>query len=124
MARRQILLPRLIDAYVHAAMSHAQLECVEGGAVAATVPQAFGVVALAANERDCLDELITRLAEWVCGALADGEALPIIDGVDPNRAAAETIEFCRALYPARAANEFFESEEQFEAALTRWESGA
>ncbi len=116
-------LPQPLDAYVHAVMAHAQLECVEGGAVAATVPEAFGVVALAADERACLDELYVRLAEWVCGALTGGEELPVIDGVDPNHVDAGTLKLSRALYPATVTGEFFENEEQFEAALTRWEKG-
>lgn len=116
-------LPQPIDGYIHAAMAHAQLECVDGGAVAATVPEAFGVVALGTDERDCLDDLYARLAEWVCGALADGEALPVIDGINPNDIDSQTREACRALYPAGTSGAFFENEEQLEVALARWEKG-
>jgi len=76
---------RVVDAYIRAAMKHAFLEPVDGGAVAATVPEAFGVVALGATEQDCLDDLHARLEDWVCASLSKGDELPVIGGIDLGR---------------------------------------
>lgn len=113
--------PGVIDAYIRAVMKHAFLEPVDGGAVAATVPQAFGVVALGGTEQDCLDDLRMRLEDWVCASLSKGDELPVIDDIDLGHADRQSLAAYLASRSTPTAGEFFENEQEFEAALARWE---
>ncbi|HLZ70033.1 MAG TPA: hypothetical protein VKV26_09030 [Dehalococcoidia bacterium] len=112
--------PAVIDAYIRAAMQHARLECVDD-VVAATVPEAFGLVALGATEQDCLDDLRAQLEDWVRGSLADGETLPVIDGI---ALSPENIQPPGAQHTPTAPTRpkrYFEDEAQLQAVLSRWE---
>jgi predicted RNase H-like HicB family nuclease len=110
----------MVDAYIRAAMTHALIELVDD-AVAATVPEAFGVVAFGATKQDCLDDLYARLEEWVCAGVANGEELPIIEGIEFSFADRRALAAYHAPSRTTTDSDFFENEQEFEAALSRWE---
>ena len=109
-----------IEAYIHALMKRAQLECTDG-VLAATIPDAFGIVAMGATEQTCLDDLRSRLEDWVRGSLAEGETLPVIDGLDLNHMEAPAQATQQAPPAGTRDQRFFEGEAQLETALSRWE---
>jgi predicted RNase H-like HicB family nuclease len=111
-------LPTIVDNYVCAAMKHAFLERVDD-AFAATVPEAFGVVALAATEQDCLADLRARLEDWVCVSRSNGFALPVIEGIDLNSVEGLPPSLSDHGNPRGASRQVFENEHEFEAALDR-----
>lgn len=112
--------PAVIDAYIRAAIQHARLECVDG-VIAATIPEAFGLVAMGATEQACLDDLRARLEDWVQGSLAEGEALPAIDGIVLDRTNVRASSAERAAGADSRGRRFFKDEAQLQAALSRWE---
>lgn len=74
----------IVEDYVLAAMRRAVFERLEGGTIAATVPEAFGVVAFGGDGRECLGNLYERLADWALVSLERGYELPVLDDIDLN----------------------------------------
>jgi hypothetical protein len=81
-------------------------------------------VALDPTEQDCFDDLHVRLEDWVCASLSKGDVLHVIDGIDLKRADTKAFVAYHASRSRRAAGEFFDDEDEFEAALGRWERGS
>lgn len=113
-------LPTVVETYIQAAMKCASFEHIDG-IVAATVPGAFGVMAFGATKRDCLDDLRARLEEWVAVSLADGIALPAFGGISFSGADKEALTESNHRRLEATGRASFASEEEFLAALARWD---
>lgn len=76
----------ILTDYVESALSQSVFEKLEDGSCAGTIPGCPGVVAFGANLRACKDELRSTLEDWVLVGLKLGHTLPVIAGLDLNRA--------------------------------------
>jgi hypothetical protein len=120
MQERTVPLPSVIDAYIHAAMKRASFERIDG-IVAATVPGAFGVMAFGDTKQACLGDLRSRLEEWVVASLAECIALPTFGGISFSEADKLAIAAHLSCPPKVTDRESFQNEEEFLAALARWD---
>lgn len=72
-----------LNAYLQAAMDHAQFETLPGDeGVFGNIPGLDGVWANAPNVEQCRDELESALEDWVLVGLRLGHDIPPIGGVD------------------------------------------
>ena len=65
-------------------MHRAEYEKLEDGTYYAAVPGLQGVYADATSLEACRDELQSALEDWILFGLANGFAIPPIDGIDLN----------------------------------------
>lgn len=72
--------------YVEQALSQAAYDKLEDGTFAGRIPQCKGVIAFGATLRECQDELRSTLKDWILVGLKLGHSLPVIAGIDLNRA--------------------------------------
>lgn len=110
----------IVEQYAYAALKRAIFEQLQDGTISGYVPECRGVFAFGADVHACAVDLFARLEDWVRVTLAHGNCLPAIDGIDLNQDANRIL----ATYhsnpePESAPGEFFEDEEQLEAAFER-----
>lgn len=106
-----MILLTIVEDYVLAALKHAVPEELEDGTIAATVPDAPGVIAFGADRHDCARDLFGRIEDWVRVSLTYGYQLPVLDGIDLN---AESSSILATYGQSRNHTEqsaFFENEE-------------
>ena len=113
-------LPTIVNAYIHAAMKRALVERLDDGTLAATIPEAFGVVAFGTDQLELGADLYARLEDWVGVSRSKGYILPVIDDIDLNSEDGQALAAYHKADPTPIANEIFENEQEFEAALDRW----
>jgi len=78
----------MIVRYLEAALAKAIYEKLEDGTFAGRIPACPGVLAFANTQRSCQIELRSVLEDWVLVGLQLGDTLPVIDGIDLNKKAA------------------------------------
>jgi predicted RNase H-like HicB family nuclease len=105
--------------YVIAALRTASFERLDDGSVGATVPLCPGVIAFGADVRECLMELYTRLDDYVRVSLAHGRELPSINGISPSTPEEPSQSPISGDTSRTSANDFYENEDQLEAAFRR-----
>ena len=109
----------IVQDYVWALVKRAQIERLEEGGVAATVPEAPGVVASGDDLRECVDDLIKRLESWVNVGLEKRWRLPVVDDIDLNSEQGQAL---AAWHPGAARpirGEFYANEAELKAAFDR-----
>lgn len=77
----------VLSDYFDAAIADAAYEQLSDGGVAGEIPSCIGVVAFAASQADCEEELRSVLEGWVLLGLQLGHHLPVLAGIDLNRPA-------------------------------------
>jgi hypothetical protein len=102
-----------------AALERAEVEQVEDGTLAATIPECSGVVAFGADVHERAKALYAGLEDWVRVSLDKGNPLPVISGIDLNREASWILTTYRPRSDSRPRGEFFANEEELEAAFAR-----
>jgi predicted RNase H-like HicB family nuclease len=81
--------PRFIlTEYVARAMTEAVYEQLEDSSYSGRIPQCTGVLVFADSPRACEHELRSVLEDWLLAGLKLGHPLPVIAGIDLNRAIA------------------------------------
>ena len=84
-------LTTIVEDYVVAALRHAVPETDEDGTVGAWIPEIPGLVAFGADVHECARNLYGLLEEWVRERLVVGDEMPVIDGIDLNSGAGQTL---------------------------------
>ena len=74
----------ILTDYVESALARALYEKLDDNSFAGRIPECAGVLAFAANLRDCEDELRSVLEDWILVGLKLGNTLPAIAGIDLN----------------------------------------
>jgi len=75
----------ILTEYLNQAMARAVYDKLKDGTFAGRIPACKGVVAFAANLRQCEDELRSTLEDWVLLGLKLGHRLPAIGRIDLNK---------------------------------------
>jgi predicted RNase H-like HicB family nuclease len=110
----------IVEHYVVAAWKRGVLEPQEDGTFAAYVPECPGVIAFGADVHECARDLFDRLLDWVKVSLANGNALPIIDGIDMNSDAGKILASYHHVGGSTASGEdFYEDEDELYAAFAQ-----
>lgn len=78
----------ILSEYVERAMSQAVYDKLEDGAFSGRIPPCKGVLAFGATLRGCEDELRSTLEDWILTGIKLGHPLPVIEGIDLNKAPA------------------------------------
>lgn len=76
----------ILTDYLASALSRANYERLEDGSYAGTIREGPGVVAFGADQSSCQDELRSALEDWVLVGLKLGHTIPVVAGIDLNRA--------------------------------------
>lgn len=110
----------VVEHYVVAAWQRGVVEQQDDGTFAAYVPECPGVLAFGADVHACAGDLFDRLLDWVRVSLANGNALPIIDGIDLNSDAGKILASYHPMGGSSASDEnFYEDEDELNAAFAR-----
>jgi predicted RNase H-like HicB family nuclease len=76
-----------LTAYIEAALELALYDKLEDGSFAGEIPKIKGVVAFGRSLRTCETELRSTLEDWILVGLKLGHTLPVLGGIDLNKAA-------------------------------------
>jgi predicted RNase H-like HicB family nuclease len=76
-----------ITAYIEAALELALYDKLDDGSFAGEIPKLKGVVAFGKSLRECEGELRSTLEDWILVGLRLGHKLPVLAGIDLNKAA-------------------------------------
>ena len=76
----------VLSEYVERAMEHAVYDKLEDGTYSGVIPECRGVVAFSETLRGCEAEIQSVLEDWILLGLKLEHHLPVIDGIDLNRA--------------------------------------
>jgi predicted RNase H-like HicB family nuclease len=76
-----------LTAYIEAALEAARYDKLEDGSFAGEIPKLKGVAAFGKTLRDCEAELRSTLEDWILVGLRLGHKLPVLAGIDLNKAA-------------------------------------
>jgi hypothetical protein len=110
----------IVEHYAYAALQRAIFEELEDGTVSAYIPECKGVLAFGADLHECAVDLYARLEDWVRVSLIHGDCLPVIGDVDINEEANQILAtYHSSLESESAQGEFFEDEDQLEAAFEK-----
>jgi len=72
----------MLTDYIHAAMTQAHYELLEGGTFYGEIPGLSGVLANAATLESCREELQEVLEGWIILGLRLGHTFPAVNGVE------------------------------------------
>jgi predicted RNase H-like HicB family nuclease len=75
-----------LTAYIEAALELARYDKLVDGSFAGEIPKLKGVVAFGKTLRSCESELRSALEDWILVGLRLGHKLPVVGGVDLNKA--------------------------------------
>jgi predicted RNase H-like HicB family nuclease len=75
-----------LTAYIEAALDLAQYDKLEDGTFSGEIPKLKGVIAFGKSLRFCENELRSTLEDWIVVGLRLGQRLPVLAGIDLNRA--------------------------------------
>jgi predicted RNase H-like HicB family nuclease len=75
-----------LTAYIEAALELALYDKLEDGSFAGEIPKIKGVVAFGRSLRTCETELRSTLEDWILVGLKLGHTLPVLGGIDLNKA--------------------------------------
>ncbi|MEK6755559.1 MAG: type II toxin-antitoxin system HicB family antitoxin [Bacteroidota bacterium] len=74
----------MLTNYISAALKKAKYETLEGGTVYAEIPELQGIWAEGKTVEECRNELVEVIEGWLFLKLRDGDAIPVLDGIDLN----------------------------------------
>jgi predicted RNase H-like HicB family nuclease len=75
-----------LTTYIEAALELARYDKLEDGSFSGEIPKLKGVIAFGESLRACEYELRSTLEDWILVGLRLGHKLPILAGIDLNRA--------------------------------------
>jgi len=78
----------ILSGYLDRAMAQAEYDKLEDGTFSGRILPLKGVVAFGETLRDCEDDLRSTLEDWLLVGLRLGHRLPVVDGIDLNKAPA------------------------------------
>jgi predicted RNase H-like HicB family nuclease len=76
-----------LTSYIEAAMETTTYEKLEDGTYGGEIPGLEGVIAFGPTLRQCQQELRSTLEDWILVGFHLGHTLPVIAGIDLNKAA-------------------------------------
>jgi predicted RNase H-like HicB family nuclease len=76
----------VLSRYIEQSLAQATYDKLEDGSFAGSIPQCRGVVAFAESLAACQQELRSTLEDWILVGLKLGHPLPVVAGIDLNRA--------------------------------------
>ena len=76
-----------LTAYIEAALELARYDKLDDGSFAGEIPKLKGVAAFGKSLRECEGELRSTLEDWILVGLKLGHKLPVLAGIDLNKAA-------------------------------------
>lgn len=76
----------ILTEYLEQAMSEAVYDKLEDGTFVGRIPECKGVLAFGLTLRECEDKLHSTLEDWLLVGLKLGHPLPLIRGIDLNKA--------------------------------------
>jgi predicted RNase H-like HicB family nuclease len=79
----------MLTNYIHLVMRRAHFEIMENGRFYGSIPGFQGVWSEGASLEECRDELVEAIEGWLIVKLRCGDELPVVDGIDINRAGKE-----------------------------------
>ena len=79
----------MLTNYIHQVMRHAHFKLLANGRFYGSIPSFQGVWSEGATLEECRDELVEVLEGWLIVKLRGGDDVPIMDGIDINRAGKE-----------------------------------
>ena len=77
----------VLSEYIDAALEQAEYEKLEEGSYSGRIPVCPGVIAFANGLRECERQLRSTLEDWLLLGLRLGHSLPVVAGIDLNKAA-------------------------------------
>jgi predicted RNase H-like HicB family nuclease len=75
-----------LTAYIEAALELARYDKLDDGPFAGEIPKLKGVAAFGRTLRECETELHSTLEDWILVGLRLGHKLPVLAGIDSNKA--------------------------------------
>jgi predicted RNase H-like HicB family nuclease len=75
-----------LTGYIEAALEMAHYDKLEDGSFSGEIPKLKGVIAFGKSLRECENELRSTLEDWILVGLRLGQKLPVIGGIDLNKA--------------------------------------
>jgi predicted RNase H-like HicB family nuclease len=75
----------ILTGYVEQAMAHAVYNKLKDDTFAGRIPPCKGVVAFGITVRECEDELLSTLEDWILVGLELKHPLPIVADINPNK---------------------------------------
>ena len=79
----------MLTDYIQQVMRRAHFEIMENGRFYGSIPGFQGVWSEGASLEECRDELVEAIDGWLIVKLRCGDDVPIVDGIDINRAGKE-----------------------------------
>lgn len=78
--------------YIQKAMSKAVYDKLEDGTYCGSIPECLGTIAFGQTLYECQEELRSALEGWLMVKIRHDDLLPVIEGIDLNRAASPSQE--------------------------------
>ena len=75
-----------LTAYIEAAMELAQYDKLADASFCGEIPRLKGLIAFGATLKECERELRSTLEDWILVGLRLGHKLPVLAGIDLNKA--------------------------------------
>jgi predicted RNase H-like HicB family nuclease len=75
-----------LTVYIEATLELARYDKLEDGSFVGEIPKLNGVIAFGESLRDCESELRSTLEDWILVGLRMGHRLPVLGGIDLNKA--------------------------------------
>jgi len=79
----------MLTHYIHQVMRRAHFEIMENGRFYGSIPGFQGVWSEGTSLEECRDDLVEALDGWLIVKLRCGDDVPVVDGIDINRAGKE-----------------------------------
>lgn len=79
----------MLTDYIHQVMRRAHFELMENGRFYGSIPDFQGVWSEGASLEECRDDLVDTVEGWLIVKLRCGDAVPVVGGIDINRAGRE-----------------------------------
>ena len=76
----------MLTEYIERAMGKAVYDKLEGGSYCGKIPDCLGTIAFGKTLYQCQNELRSVLEGWLLVKIRHGDQLPIIEGIDLNKA--------------------------------------
>ena len=72
----------ILTEYISRAMQEAEYKEFDDGTFGATIPSCLGVVAFGDTLKDCADELMSTLEDWMLVGFKLGHPMPTVGGIN------------------------------------------
>jgi len=109
----------IVEDYIRAALPRVKFRVLPEGGVEAWIPECGGVIASGDATRECVDDLIDRLQEWIAVGIENGFHIAVLDGVDLNTSENRALAGYHKHPPRAQSGEFYANTEELNAAFER-----